>query len=225
MRSPFFDLAIDHAHQHHHAHIAVKPAVDDHGPWRPIGIAHRGRHLGDDGFQNVVNAHAGFGRAGDGIAGINADHVLDLGLGVVRVGLGQVHLVEHGGHFHPQIQGGVAVGHGLRLDALAGIDHQQSAFAGRQRAADFVRKVHVAGGVDQVQVIDLAIFGVVLQGGRLRLDGDTALFLDVHRVEHTGLHLACGQAFAALDQLVRQGRFAVVNVRNDGEITDVFHQQ
>jgi hypothetical protein len=75
---------------------------------------------------------------------------------------GQVHLVEHGHHFHAQVQGGVAVGHGLGLDALAGVDHQQRAFAGRQRAADFVGEVNVTRGVNQVEVVDLAVTGLVL---------------------------------------------------------------
>ena len=118
------------------------------------------------------------------IAGVDADHVLDLGLGVVRVGLRQIHLVEHGQHFDAQIQRGVAVGHGLRLHALGGIDHQQRALAGRQRAADFVGEVHMAGRVDQVEVVDLSVARLVMQRSGLRLDGDAALFLDVHRVEH-----------------------------------------
>jgi hypothetical protein len=77
--------------------------------------------------------------------GVDADHVLDLGLGVVGVGLRQVHLVEHRHHFDAEVERGVAVGHRLRLDALAGVDHQQRAFAGRQRAADLVGEVDVPG--------------------------------------------------------------------------------
>ena len=68
--------------------------------------------------------------------GVDADHVLDLRLGVVRVGLRQVHLVEHRHHFDAEVERGVAVGDGLRFDALARIDDQQRAFARRQRAAD-----------------------------------------------------------------------------------------
>jgi hypothetical protein len=40
---------------------------------------------------------------------------------------------------------------------LAGVDHQQGAFARSQRSRHFVLKVHVAGGVDQVQEIDLLV--------------------------------------------------------------------
>jgi hypothetical protein len=49
--------------------------------------------------------------------------------------------------------------------------------------------------------------------------------LDVHRVQHLGFHLAVGEASAALDQAVRQRGLAMVDVGNDGEITDVIHQR
>ena len=219
------ELTVNHAHQHHNAHIGVKPAVHDHGAQRRIRVALGRGHLGDDGLQDVINAHAGLGRAGNGIAGINADHVFDLGLGVIRISLGQVHLVQHGKHFHAQVQRGVAVGHGLRFHALRSIHHQQAAFTGRQRARHFIREVHVTGSVDQVQVVDIAVLGLVLQSGGLCLDGDAALFLDIHRVKHLRLHFTLCQATTALDQAVGKCRFAVVNVRNDGKISDVLHQR
>ena len=83
----------------------------------------------------------------------------------------------------------------------------------------------MAGGVDQVQVVDLAVLSLVLQGRSLGLDGDAALFLDVHRVKHLRLHVTRSKAAAALDQTVRQRGLAMVNVRNDGKITDVVHQR
>lgn len=81
----------------------------------------------------------------------------------------------------------------------------------------------MAGRVDQVEVVDLAVLGLVVQGCGLRLDGDTALFLDVHRVQHLRLHVTLGQTSAILDQAVCQGRFAMVNMGNDGKITNVLH--
>ena len=57
----------------------------------------------------------------------------------------------------------------------------------------------------------------------LRLDRDAALALEVHRVEHLRLHLAVGQAAAALDQAIGERRLAVVDVRDDGKIADVLH--
>ena len=83
----------------------------------------------------------------------------------------------------------------------------------------------MAGGVDQIEVVRLAILGGVLQRGGLRLDGDATLFLDVHRVQHARFHFTGGQPLTALDQLVGQRRLTVVDVRDDGKISDVLHQQ
>jgi hypothetical protein len=190
-----------------------------------LRVALRRRHLGHHGLEDLVDAHARLGRAGNGLARVDADHVLDLGLRVLGVGLRQVHLVEHGQHFHAELERGVAVGHGLRLHALRCIHHQQRAFACGERARDFVREVHVAGRVDQVEVVDLAIAGLVLQRGGLRLDGYPTLLLDVHRVQHLGFHLAVREPATALDEAVSKGGLAVVDVRNDREISDVIHQR
>ena len=45
----------------------------------------------------------------------------------------------------------------LRLDALRGVDDQQRALARGQRARDLVGEVDVAGRVDQVQLVGLAV--------------------------------------------------------------------
>ena len=60
----------------------------------------------------------------------------------------------------------------------------------------------------------LLIFGV-------GLDGDAALALQVHRVEHLRLHLSRGERAGHLEQAVGQRGFAVVNVRDDRKIADV----
>ena len=48
----------------------------------------------------------------------------------------------------------------------------------------------MAGRVDQVEDVVLAVAGRVVQPHRLRLDGDAALALDVHGIEHLRRHLA-----------------------------------
>ena len=57
----FSQTTIHHTHQHHHTHIAVKPAVDDHGTQRCIRVAARWRHFGHDHLQDVVDTQTGFG--------------------------------------------------------------------------------------------------------------------------------------------------------------------
>ncbi len=81
----------------------------------------------------------------------------------------------------------------------------------------------MARRVDQVQHIVLAVAGLVIEPHGLRLDGDAALALDVHRVEHLLApdHFALGEAAGELDQPVGERRLAVIDMRDDGEVADV----
>ena len=119
------------------------------------------------------------------------------------------------------VDGVVDIGERLRLDALAGVDHQQRALAGGERAVDLVGEVDVAGGVDQVEDVVLAVARPVIEPHGLRLDRDAALALDVHGIEHLLLHFAQFEPAGELDQPVGQGRLAVVDMRDDGEIADI----
>ena len=60
------------------------------------------------------------------------------------VGVRQIDLVDDRDDRQALLVREMDVRHGLRLDALRGIDDQQRAFAGRERARDFVGKIHVA---------------------------------------------------------------------------------
>ena len=99
----FGQTAIDHPHQHHHTHVGVKPAVDDHGAQRSLRVTLGRGNLGHNGFQNLVNTQAGFGRARNRVGGVDADHVFDFQLGSIWIGVGQVHLVQHRHYFHTQL--------------------------------------------------------------------------------------------------------------------------
>ena len=79
----------------------------------------------------------------------------------------------------------------------------------------------MARRVHQVQFIGLAVFRDIVEAHRLRLDGDAALLLDIHVVEHLRAHLAIGQAPGALDQAVGQGRLAMVDMGDDRKVADV----
>ena len=175
----------------------------------------------DDGFQNVGDAEAGLGRDQHGLRGVDADHFLDLFLDPVRLGGRQVDLVEDGDDLVVVVDRLVDVGERLRFDALRGIHHQQRAFAGRQRARDLIGEVDVAGRVDQVQHIGFAIVGLVVQAHRLGLDGNAAFALDIHGIENLLGHVALGQSAGRLDQPVGEGRFAMVDMRDDGEVADM----
>src|SRR5690606_21291171 len=218
------DLALHHAHQRDHAQVVVEPGVDDQRLQLVAVAALRWRDAVHDRFRHLLHVEPGLGADRDRVAGVDADHGLDLGLGPLDVGGGQVDLVEHRHHFQALLDRGVAVGDRLRFHALGRIDHQQRAFACRQRTADLVREVDVAGGVDEVQVVGLPVLRRVRHRHRLRLDGDPALALDRVVVEHLRFHLALGQAAAQLDDAVGQRRLAVVDVGDDGKVADLPHR-
>ena len=55
----------------------------------------------------------------------------------------------------------------------------------------------------------------------MRLDGDAALALEVHAVEHLRRHLARLQRAGDLEKTVGQRGLAVIDVGDDGKIADV----
>ena len=80
----------------------------------------------------------------------------------------------------------------------------------------------MAGRIDQVERIGLAVGGLVVEPNGLRLDGNAALALELHIVEHLFFHLALGQSACRLNQAVSQRGFAMVDMRDDGKIADMF---
>ena len=79
--------------------------------------------------------------------------------------------------------------------------------------------------IDQIEVVYLPIFSFVLQCSGLRLDGYPTLFFDIHRVKNLRFHFTLFESTTTLNNAVGERRFAMVNVRNDGEVSDVIHQR
>ncbi len=216
------DDAVHDADQDDDAKVGVVPAVDQHRLERRIAVALGGRQPGDDGFEHVGDADAGLGADFDGLAGVDADDILDLGLDLFHLGGGQVDLVQDRDDFVVGVDRLIDVGQRLRLDPLGGVDDQQRAFDRAHGAGNLVAEIDMAGGVDEVQDIGLAVLRRVFDPDGVGLDGDAALALDIHAVEHLGLHVAFGDCARQLDQPVGKRGFAVVDMGHDGEIADVF---
>ena len=180
------------------------------------GVAGGRRDAVDDRVEQLGHPLPGLGRdAQDLVGAAMPEHLLDLGGGPVRVGGGQVDLVEDGHDLEVVLDGLVAVGEGLGLDPLGGVDQQDRALAGGQGAADLVAEVDVAGRVDQVEDVVLPRHPDVLG-----LDGDAPLALDVHRVEVLLAHEAGVDRAGELEDAVGQRRLAVVDVADDREVAD-----
>ena len=133
----------------------------------------------------------------------------------------QVDLVDGGHDIQVGVHGERRVRDGLRLDALRGVDDEHRALAGGQRTRDLVGKVHVARRIDQVELVRLAIVGVIGNANGIRLDRDAALALDIHGVEQLRLHIALVDGMGELEDAVTDRGLAMVDMRNDREVADV----
>ncbi len=181
------ELAVDDAGEDDDAAVGVEPGVEDEGLEGGFGIAGGRREKGDDGFEDGLDVEAGLGGDGDGVVGGEADGLFDHLLGAVDVGGGEVDLVDDGDDLEAVGDGEIGVGEGLGLDALGGVDDEEGAFAGGERAGDLVGEVDVAGGVDEVELVGFAVVRLVHHADGVGLDGDAALAFEVHRVEHLGI--------------------------------------
>ena len=119
------------------------------------------------------------------------------------------------------IQRVIDVGQRLRLDALTSVNHQQRAFAGRERTRDLIGEVDMARRVHEIENVGLAVLRDVVEPDGLRLDRDAALALDIHGIQHLLDHVARGKAAGRLDEPVGKRRFAVVDMGDNREIADI----
>ncbi len=208
-------------HQHDDAEIGVVPAVDEQRLQGRGLVALGRRQAVDDRLEHEVDVEPGLGRDRHRLRSVEADDVLDLLLDPVGLGGGQVDLVEHRHDLMARVERVIDVGERLRLDSLARVDHQERALAGGERARHLIGEVDVARGVHQVEDVGLAVLGQIFEPDRLGLDGDAALALDVHRIEHLLDHVALGHRPRLLDQPVGERRLAVVDMGDDGKVADV----
>src|SRR4030043_631252 len=121
--------------------------------------------------------------------------------------------------FHGQIK----IGNRLSLHALRSIDQKKPAFARCQGAGNLIRKVDMTWRVDQIENILLSVSGVIGKRNGLTLDGDPPLALDVHVIQDLILEVSLINQTRILNEAVCKGRFSMVNVCDDAEVTYVFH--
>ena len=79
----------------------------------------------------------------------------------------------------------------------------------------------MAGRIDEVEEVFLAVVRVIDHRYRMALDGDAALALQVHCIERLLLQLAQGHGLRQLEDAVAERRLAVVDMRDDAEVSDV----
>ena len=112
---------------------------------------------------------------------------------------------------------------GLRQRSLGGVDQQQHAVDHRQAALDLAAEVGVAWSVDDVDDRHRAVRVLAVHGGVLRQDRDALFLLQV-----TGVHQPLDRVVAAMGQRaglpqhrIDQGRLAVIDVSDDGDVSEI----
>jgi hypothetical protein len=78
----------------------------------------------------------------------------------------------------------------------------------------------MAGSINQVEDVFLAVPSFVVHPGRLQLNGNASLPFEIHAIEELFLHLPLGNSASELQHSVSKGRFAVIDVSDDGEIAN-----
>ena len=215
---------VHHAHVEHHPAVGIVAGVEHQRLERRFSLAARRRQMGDDAFQHLVDAQSLLGGNRDCVEGIEAEVLVDLLAHPLHVRRGQVDLVDDRQELEVVLEREVEVGDRLRLHPLRGVDHHQRALAGHERTPDLMGEVDVTGGVDEVELMELAVPRPVVEAYRVALDGDAALALDVHVVEHLVAELPRLHRPARLDQPIRKRRLAVIDVGDDAEVADVVHE-
>ena len=82
----------------------------------------------------------------------------------------------------------------------------------------------MARRIDQVEHIVLPILCTIGKGDRLALDRDPPLVLNIHVVQDLILEVPGRNNTRILNQAVCQRRLSMVDVRDNAEIPNIFHQ-
>ena len=173
----------------------------------------------DDRFEDVFDPEAALGADEQSILRGDGQNVFNLLFHKFGLRGGEIYFVDDWQNGEIAGGGEKSVGDGLRFDALGGVDDKQSTFAGGERARNFVGKIDVSGSVDQVEAIGVAVLGFVVQANAFRFDGDAALTLEVHGIEDLSVHFAFGEAAGHFNEAVGECGLAVVDVRDNTEIS------
>ena len=213
------DRSIFYAHMGDDPFVRVIFRVEDQGARGTADITRGSRHPLDNSVQDLFSAGAVFGGDVENLVFAEPECLLNLGGDPLRLSLGQVYLVHYRDEVQVVFHGQQGVGDGLGFDALAGVNHQQSALAGGQRAGDLVAEIHVAWCVDEIELVYLAIGAGVRHGHRFPLDGDSLLPFQVHAIQELRFHIAGTDRACDLQKPVGQGRFPMVDVGDDAEVS------
>ncbi len=115
----------------------------------------------------------------------------------------------------------IGIGQSLGLNALGGVHDQNGALAGGQAAADLIAEVHMPRRVDEVERVILTVLRMIGKADGAGFDGDAVLTLKIHIIKNLFCHISAVHRPAKLNKAVRQSRFSVIYMGDDGKIPDM----
>ena len=154
------------------------------------------------------------------LGGAQVEHQLEhLFLHLVGPAVGLVHLVDDDDGLLAHVQGLVQHEPRLRHAALERVHQEKDAVGHVEHALHLAAEVAVAGGVD-----DIDFHALVRDGHILRKNGDAAFALQVVVVQdEVSEILGTAHEIGLIDHPVHERRLAVVDVGDDGDVSDVLH--
>jgi hypothetical protein len=81
----------------------------------------------------------------------------------------------------------------------------------------------MSGGINQIEFKILTLSACIGQAHALALDGNAPFPLNIHGVQNLIAEMPLINKPGVLNEPIRQGRFTVVDMGNDTEISDMKH--
>ena len=151
----------------------------------------------------------------------HTEQVVELHHHAINLRAGQVNFVNHGNDEQIVLHSEENIANGLGFNPLRRIDEEQRPFTRGETARDLIRKIDMTRRIDEIEFVNLTIWRRVIHANGVRFDGNTPLAFEVHAVEHLILHLKFAQRLRLLEQPISQGRFSVINMRDNGKISNI----
>ena len=205
-----------------HAAVGVVIRVEDERRRARDIEQFRVRNPADHGFEQLLHAFAGLAGDAEGLFTRQGEHLLHLFVAEFEVRGGQVDLVDDRDDLQILLEGEVHICDGLRLHALRRVDEQERPLACAEGTRNLIGEVHVSRGVDQIQLVGVAVSCRVLHADRVGFDRDAAFAFEIHPVQQLLLKITLGYRAGQFEQAVGQRRFSVVDMRDDAEISNQF---
>jgi len=80
----------------------------------------------------------------------------------------------------------------------------------------------MAWRIDKVKLINFAVLRFKIQRHALRFNGNAAFFLNIHGVKNLCRHFPVAETSANLNKTIGKRRFTMIDVRDDGKISNMF---